>query len=59
MTGLLKKALFDWPIRLKGNSKCTKGNSLSLLRAQIKDLSPASHKSVAGVMLCLQHRLPY
>ena len=27
--GLLKKPLFDWPMRFKGNSKCTSGDSLS------------------------------
>ena len=38
MIGLLKKAIVDLPIRLKGNSKRISGNSLSPLGAQNKDL---------------------
>ena len=34
MIGLLKKPLFNWPIRLKRNSKCTSYNSLSPLGAR-------------------------
>ena len=30
MIGLLKKPLLDWPMRFKGNSKRTSGDSLSL-----------------------------
>ena len=41
MIGLLKEPLFHWPIRLKGNSKRTSGNSLSHLGAQYKDLGAA------------------
>ena len=36
--GLLKKAIVNLPIRLKGNSKRTSGNSLSPLGAQNKDI---------------------
>ena len=41
MICLLKKAIVDLPIRLKGNSKCTSGNSLSLLWAQKKNIGAA------------------
>ena len=39
--GLLKKAIVDLPIRLKGSSKCTSGNSLSPLWAQKKNSGAA------------------
>ena len=37
----VKKAIVDLPVRLKGNSKRTSGNSLGPLGAQDKDLGPA------------------
>ena len=37
-----KKATVDLPIRLKGNSKCSSGNSLSSLGAQNRDLVAVS-----------------
>ena len=36
MIGLLKKAIVDLPIRLKGNSKHISGNSFSLLGTQVQ-----------------------
>ena len=47
----VKKAIVDWPIRLKGNSKHISGNSFSPLGAQDKDISTSSYASH------LQHRL--
>ena len=38
----VKKAIVDLPIRLKGNSKHTSGNSLSPLGTQNKDIGAAS-----------------
>ena len=38
----VKKAIVDLPIRLKGNSKHTSGNSLSPLETQNKDIGAAS-----------------
>ena len=37
-----KKAISDLPIKMKGNSKLTSGNSLSPLEAQNKDIGAAS-----------------
>ena len=42
MIGLLKKAIVDLPIRMKGNSKRISGNSSSPLAAQNKDLGAAA-----------------
>ena len=42
MVGLSKKALFDWPIKLKGNSECNSSNPMRPLGAQNKDLSTAT-----------------
>ena len=44
----VKKAIVDLPIRLKGNSKRTFRNSLSLLEAQSKDLGSASQTLLTG-----------
>ena len=41
MIGLLKRAIVHLLIRLKGNSKCTSGNSLSPLWAQKKNIGAA------------------
>ena len=49
MIGPLKKPLFYLPIRLKGHSKRTSGNSLSHLGAQYKDLGAADAVSRADV----------
>ena len=49
MIGLLKKAIVDLPIRLKGNLKRTSGNLLSQLGAPTKDLSTASQTLLTGV----------
>ena len=42
MIDLIKKAISDLPIKVKGNSKLTSGNSLSPLEAQNKDIGAAS-----------------
>ena len=55
--GLLKKAIVDLPIRLKGNLKRISGNLLSSLGAQTKDLSTASQTLLTGVKLPLQRSL--
>ena len=47
----------DLLIRLKGNSKCTSGNSLSLLGAQNKNLGVALQTVLTWVRLPLRHRL--
>ena len=57
MIGLYKMPLSYFPIRLKGNSKCICGNSLSPLVAQNKDFSPASQTSLTGLRLRLRGRL--
>ena len=51
----LKKAIVDLPIRLKGNSKRTSGNSLSLLGSQKTDLDPTSQTLLTEVKLRLPH----
>ena len=53
---LIKKAIVDLPIRLKGNWKPTSGNFLSLLGAQSKDLSTASQMLLIRVRLWLSLR---
>ena len=50
----VKNAIVDWPIRVKGNSKHSSGNSLSLLRAQNKDLGISSQTILTRVKLCLR-----
>ena len=57
MIGLLKKLLFDEPVRLEGNLKHTSGNLLSPLVAQNKDLGTALQTLLVGVRLCLRLRL--
>ena len=49
----LKKAIVDLPIGLKGNSKRTSGNSLSLLGSQKTDLGPTSQTLLTEVKLRL------
>ena len=53
MTVRLKKlqCIIKLPTRLRGNSKPTSGNSLSLLRAQNKDLGTASQMLLARAKL--------
>ena len=51
MIGLLKKAIVDLPIKMKGNSKRTSGNSLSPLGAQNKELGTASQTLLTEVKL--------
>ena len=57
MIDLLKKAIVDLPIRLKGNSKRTSGNSLSPLGAQNKDIGAASQTILTWVRLRQRRRL--
>ena len=51
MVGQVKQVLFEWPIRLKGDSKCTSHitYSLSLLAAQNENLAAAPQTLLAGV----------
>ena len=51
----LKKAIVDLPIRLKGDSKRTSGNSLSLLGSQKTDLDATSQTLLTEVKLRLPH----
>ena len=53
----VKKAIVDFPIKLKGNSKRTSGNLLSLLGAQNKDVVAASQTLLTEVRLRLLRRL--
>ena len=55
----VKKAIVDLPIRLKGSSKRTSGNSLSPLGAQNNDLGTASQTLLRKVKLHRQRRLGY
>ena len=48
---LVKNAIVDLPIRLKGNSKRISGNSLSPLGAQNSDIGAASQTLVTEVKL--------
>ena len=57
MIGLLKKAIVDLPISMKGNSKLISGNSLSPLGAQNKDFDAVSQKFPTGVKWRLRCRL--
>ena len=41
MIGWVEKAIVDLPIKMKGNSKRTSGNSLSPLAAQYKNIGAA------------------
>ena len=55
MIGLLKTIAFvDLPIKVKGNSKRSSGNSLSPLGAQNKDISATSQMLLTKVKLWLQ-----
>ena len=47
----LKKAIVDLPIGLKGNSKRTSGNSLSLLGSQKTDLGATSQTLLTEIKL--------
>ena len=49
----VKNAIVDLPIRVKENSKHSSGNSLSLLRAQNKDLGISSQTILTRVKLRL------
>ena len=42
MIDLIKKAISDLPIKMKGKSRLTSGNSLSPLEAHNKDIGAAS-----------------
>ena len=55
----VKKAIVDLPIKMKGNSNFTSGNSLSSLGAQNKDISAALRTLLADVKLRLRHRLSF
>ena len=55
MIGLLKTiAIVDLPIKVKGNWKCSSGNSLSPLGAQNKNISAISQMLLTKVKLRLQ-----
>ena len=55
MIGLLKIiTIVDLPIKVKGNSKHSSGNSLSPLGAQNKDISATSQMLLTKVKLPLQ-----
>ena len=45
----VKKAIVDLLMRLKGNSKCISGNSLSPLGARNKNFGAASQTLLTGV----------
>ena len=53
----VKKAIVNLPIRMKGNSKRTSGNSLNPLGAQNKDLGTASQTLLIEVKFRLRRRL--
>ena len=53
----VKQAIKDLPIKIKGNSKCTSGNSSSPLAAQNKDISAALQTLLTEVTLRLRRRL--
>ena len=54
---LVKNAIVDLPIRLKGNSKRISGNSLSPLGTQNSDIAAAWQTLVTEVKLRLRRRL--
>ena len=56
---LVKKAIFNLPISIKGNSKRTAINLLSPLGAQNIDLSATSQTILTKVKLCLWRRLSF
>ena len=51
----VKRAIADFRIRLKRNSKHISSNSLTPLRAQSKDIGADSKTQVTGIKLRLQH----
>ena len=53
----VKKAIIDWPIRMKRNSKRTSSNSFSPLGSQNEDLGAASQTLLTEVKLRLWRRL--
>ena len=53
---LVENAIVDLPIRLRGNSKLTFGNSLSLQGARSKNIGAASQTLITGVKVRLWHR---
>ena len=56
---LVKVAIVDFPVSLKGNSKFTSDNSSNSLGAQSEDLGAALQTSLTGVKLRLGHRLRF
>ena len=54
---LVKVAIVDFPVSLKGNSKFTSDNSSNSLGAQSEDLGAALQTLLTGVKLRLGHRL--
>ena len=46
------EAIVNLPIKIKGNSICTSGNSLSLLGAQNKDIGTASQMLLRLKYVC-------
>ena len=55
---LVKNAIVDLTVRLKENTKCISGNSLSLLGTQNRDNGAASQTLLTEVKLRLRRRLP-
>ena len=55
---LVKNAIVNLTVRLKENTKCISGNSLSLLGAQNRDNGAASQTLLTEVKLRLRRRLP-
>ena len=47
----VNKAIVDWPIRLKGKSKCISSNSFKPLVAQNKDIGTALQMLLSGAKL--------
>ena len=57
MIGLLKKPLFDWPIRLKGNPKRTSGSSLLSVEGPEQGSLCCFAEDTIGVRLRLRRKL--
>ena len=57
MIGWVEKAIVDLPIKMKGNSKRTPGNSLSPLAAQYKNIGAAWWTLLTEVKFHLRRRL--
>ena len=53
----LTNAIVNLLIKMKGNSKCTSGNFLSLLGAQNKHIGTASQMLLTKVKLRLRRRI--